>query len=83
MKKNRLNLLLIVLTLSLFSGLSAQEKEITLESIYLKPEFLPSGAGEFNSMKDGKYYSSLDDDLNVNVYDYETDSLKINFDGWC
>lgn len=76
MKKNRLNLLLIVLTLSLFSGLSAQEKEITLESIYLKPEFLPSGAGEFNSMKDGKYYSSLDDDLNVNVYDYETDSLK-------
>jgi dipeptidyl-peptidase-4 len=27
-------------------------------------------------MKDGKYYSSLDEDLNINVYDYETDSLK-------
>jgi len=75
MNKKILNLLLLVFALSVFSGIFAQEKEITLESIYLKPEFLPSGAGEFNSMKDGNYYSSLDDDLNINVYSYETDSL--------
>jgi len=54
----------------------SQDKELTLESIYLKPEFLPKGAGEFNSMKDGNYYSSLEDDLSINVYEYETGTLK-------
>ncbi|MFZ4591307.1 MAG: DPP IV N-terminal domain-containing protein, partial [Ignavibacteria bacterium] len=77
MKKNILNTLLVALMLSFVSGVYAQDKEITLESIYLKPEFLPKGAGEFNSMKDGNFYSSLDDDLNINVYDYENGSLKI------
>ena len=77
MKKNILIPLLIIVTQSLFSGIHAQDKEITLESIYLKPEFTTKGSGEFNSMKDGNYYSSIDDDLNINVYDYETGSLKI------
>lgn len=77
MKKNILNTLLVALMLSFISGVYAQDKEITLESIYLKPEFLPKGAGEYNSMKDGNFYSSLDDDLNINVYDYENGSLKI------
>lgn len=76
MKKIKLNLLLVLLALFFFSAINAQDKEITLESIYLKPEFLPKGAGEFNSMKDGNYYSALDEDLNINVYDYETGTLK-------
>ncbi len=76
MKNIILNTLLIVLALSFYSGVYAQDKEITLESIYLKPEFVPKGAGEFNSLKDGNFYSSIDDDLNINVYDYETGSLK-------
>jgi dipeptidyl-peptidase 4 len=67
-------LLLILVTVSV--NIYSQDKEITLESIYLKPEFLPKGAGEFNSMKDGNYYTALDEDLNINVYDYETGTLK-------
>jgi len=76
MKKNLLSLLLVVISLFLMSNSYSQDKELTLESIYLKPEFLPKGAGEFNSMKDGNYYSSLEDDLSINVYEYETGTLK-------
>lgn len=76
MKKNLLSLLLVVISLFLLSNSYSQDKELTLESIYLKPEFLPKGAGEFNSMKDGNYYSSLEDDLSINVYDYETGTLN-------
>ena len=76
MKKNILNRLLIVLALLSYSGVFAQDKEITLESIYLKPEFNSKGPGEFNSMKDGSFYSYMDDSLNIKVYDYETGTLK-------
>jgi dipeptidyl-peptidase-4 len=58
------------------SGVFGQDKEITLESIYLKPEFNSKGPGEFNSMKDGSFYSSMDDSLNIKVYDYETGTQK-------
>ena len=67
--------LLLIFILSAVTVIS-QDKEITLESIYLNPEFTPKGAGTYNSMQDGNYYSSMDEDKNINVYDYETGSLK-------
>lgn len=76
MKKNLFKVFLVLLTLSFLPDVYSQDKEITLESIYLKPEFTPKGAGDFNSMKDGNFYSSMDDDLNINVYDYETGTQK-------
>ncbi len=66
---------LLLLMLSAVTVIS-QDKEISLESIYLNPEFTPQGAGTYNSMKDGNYYSSMDEDKNINVYDYETGALK-------
>lgn len=71
-KANLLLLFLILLSVSSF----AQNKELTLESIYLKPEFMPQGAGEYSSMNDGNYYSSIDEDQSINIYDYETGTLK-------
>jgi dipeptidyl-peptidase-4 len=65
-------LLFIVSAITVIS----QDKEITLESVYLNPEFTTEGAGTYNSMKDGNYYSSMDEDKSINVYDYETMSLK-------
>lgn len=73
MKKLSALLLLFILSIS---SVFSQNKELTLESIYLKPEFMPKGAGEFSSMSDGSYYSSIDDGMNINVYDYETGTLK-------
>ncbi|MFA7359982.1 MAG: S9 family peptidase [Candidatus Kapaibacterium sp.] len=66
---------LLLLILSAVTVIS-QDKELTLESIYFDDEFTPEGAGTYNSMKDGNYYSSIDEDKNINIYDYETGSLK-------
>ncbi len=66
---------LLLLMLSAVTVIS-QDKEISLESIYLNPEFTPQGAETYNSMKDGNYYSSMDEDKDINVYDYETGALK-------
>ncbi|MFA5010731.1 MAG: S9 family peptidase [Ignavibacteria bacterium] len=68
-------LVLLIFMLSATAVIS-QYKEITLESIYINSEFTPEGAGTYNSMKDGNYYSSMDEDNNINVYDYETGTLK-------
>ncbi len=76
MKTFVLRILLLLVLLASASIVKSQDKEITLESIYLKPEFLPEGAGSYNSMKDGNYYSSIDEESNINVYDYETSTLK-------
>lgn len=76
MKTFVLRILLLIVILATVSIVKSQDKEITLESIYLKPEFMPSGAGSYNSMNDGNYYSSIDDESNINVYDYETSTLK-------
>lgn len=51
---------------------AAQDKEVTLESIYLKPEFTSSGLPDYRSMPDGIHYSHLEDDLSINIYEYET-----------
>ena len=68
----------LVLLLFILSGTAviSQDKEITLEAIFIDSEFTPESAGTYNSMKDGNYYSSMDKDKNINVYDYETGSLK-------
>lgn len=76
MKTFVLRILLLIVILAPVSIVKSQEKEITLESIYLKPEFIPVGAGSYNSMKDGNFYSSLDEESNINVYDYESSTLK-------
>lgn len=74
--KTIIKLILIAFAISIAATVSSQDKELTLESIYLKPEFMPKGAGSYNSMKDGNFYSSLDDESDINVYDYETSTLK-------
>lgn len=71
--KQGLVLLLFILSAT---AVISQDKEITLEAIYINSEFTPEGAGTYNSMKDGNYYSSMDEDKNINVYDYETGALK-------
>ena len=71
--KQGLVLLLFILSAT---AVISQDKEITLEAIFIDSEFTPEGAGTYNSMKDGNYYSSMDKDKNINVYDYETGALK-------
>lgn len=51
---------------------AAQDKEVTLESIYLKPEFTSLGLPDYRSIPDGIHYSYLEDDLSINIYEYET-----------
>ncbi|MCE1165506.1 MAG: S9 family peptidase [Bacteroidetes bacterium] len=65
-------LLLLFSAFFLGSDAIAQDKEITLESILLKPEFSSAGLPDYRSMPDGIHYSFLEDDNSINVYEYET-----------
>ncbi len=78
----KLFLILILSVLSFCPRAFSQDKEITLESIHLKPEFTSSGAPDYRSMPDGVSYSFLEDDNSINVYDYETGKIvKTLLDG--
>ncbi len=69
----KLTIILLLIFISVMSvTTAAQDKEITLESIYLKPEFTSSGLPDYKSMPDGVHYSFLEDDMSINVYEYET-----------
>jgi dipeptidyl-peptidase 4 len=72
MKKAVLILFAVILSLPCYTF--SQDKEITLEQIYLKPEFTAEGPGMFRSMNDGNYYSKAGEDMSIKIYDYETGS---------
>ncbi len=66
------NIFLLIIVLFFISNIGAQEEELTLEKIFLMPEFIPKGAGEITSMKDGIHYTKLEKDMSISVYEYET-----------
>jgi len=67
----------------LISGISlSQTKEITLEALFLKPEFASKSINEFRSLNSGKEFTRIDEDLSIKVYDYETESeIRTLLDG--
>lgn len=78
----KLFLILIISVLSICPRAFTQDREITLESIQLKPEFSSAGLPDYRSMPDGVHYSLLEDDNTINVYEYETGKLvKTLLDG--
>jgi dipeptidyl-peptidase-4 len=81
-----LTVLILFFTLLAAGIVSAQDEvnekfyELTLEKIFLNPEFTSKGSGVnslMQSMKDGIHYSAIDEGVNLNIYDYETGN-KIN-----
>ncbi|MDD5362110.1 MAG: S9 family peptidase [Ignavibacteria bacterium] len=71
----KISILLFLSVFALFLNGFSQDKEITLESILLKPEFSGAAGSDYKSMNDGIHYSVLEDDMSVNVCDYETGKI--------
>ncbi|TRZ64289.1 hypothetical protein D4R20_02960 [bacterium] len=66
--KKLLFIVFVLLTGSLF----AQNSEITLEDVFLKPKYNARGIGEMKPMKDGEHYAMLDSQKYINEYEYQT-----------
>jgi dipeptidyl-peptidase 4 len=71
----KISILLFLSVFALFLNGFSQDKEITLESILLKPEFSGAAVSDYKSMNDGVHYSVLEDDMSINVCDYETGKI--------
>lgn len=69
--KNKLIIISLFLCFSVVK-LKAQKQEITLEDIFSKGTFSAKGVAGFNSMKEGKYYCTQDDNENIIKYSFET-----------
>lgn len=62
--KNKLFPVCVLLILFPFIAFS-QKKQITVEDIYQYNTFRTKRVSGFNSMKDGRYYTRIDDDGNL------------------
>ena len=58
-----------------FTIYAQQKQSITLEDIFSKGTFVSKGVAGFNSMKDGKYYCTQDENENIIRYSFETGKI--------
>ncbi|MDP2385566.1 MAG: S9 family peptidase [Bacteroidota bacterium] len=56
----------------------AQKKQVTLEDIWKNYSFFPGMFGGFNSMKDGISYSQMEENGDINKYEFKSGKLLSN-----
>ncbi|NNL92399.1 MAG: S9 family peptidase [Saprospiraceae bacterium] len=67
----RLNNILIVFTLFIFSTFGVSQSSITVEKIWNEYQYIPNRIAGFNFMKDGRHYTKLENNIIVK-YDLTT-----------
>lgn len=70
----------IFVALLLFISVSsiAQKKQVTVEDIWKNYSFFPGMFGGFNSMKDGISYSQMEENGDINKYEFKSGKLLSN-----
>ncbi|HEY1040184.1 MAG TPA: DPP IV N-terminal domain-containing protein, partial [Bacteroidia bacterium] len=69
---------IIALLLLISVGAFAQKAQVTVEDIWKKYTFFPGAFGGFNSMKDGISYSEMEENGDINKYEFKTGKLLGN-----